>query len=93
MAGGVVRAGAGEIEGRRRREDEVAPLGAVRAAQPLGAVSGWLVGDPGGLCPNNSRRRRRHCLLSKHEILAAATAEGEKVKEKRQMLAIVPHSV
>lgn len=59
-AGGVVGAGAGDVEGRRRREDEVAPLGAVHAAQPLRAISRWLVGDP-------SRSRGCHCLVE-HEI-------------------------
>ena len=55
-AGGVVGAGAADVERRRRREDEVAPLRAVHAAQALGAIFGWLIGDPGRLSPRDCKR-------------------------------------
>jgi hypothetical protein len=43
----VVGTWGSNVERRRRREDEVAPLGAVHAAQPLRAIFGWLIRDPG----------------------------------------------
>ena len=48
---GVVGAGSADVERRRWREDEIAPLRAVHAAQALRAIFGCLIGDPGRLCP------------------------------------------
>lgn len=62
-AGGVVvAAGPGDVEGRRRgREDEVAPLRAVHAAQALRAIPRWLVGHPRWLRHQSYWRRVDHC--------------------------------
>uniref|UniRef100_A0A0D3F962 Uncharacterized protein n=1 Tax=Oryza barthii TaxID=65489 RepID=A0A0D3F962_9ORYZ len=82
-AGGVVGAGAGDVEGRRRwREDEVAPLRAVHAAEALGAIPGWLIGHPCRLRTEIwcCRGRRGHC---RHGYTStAATLEVERGESK-----------
>lgn len=68
--GGEGRAGAvvGDLQGGRRWENHVAPLGAVDAAEALSAVFSWLVGNPGLLVVDDG-----------HGQLASPRAEAHRV--------------